>query len=34
MKTLARLFITIAVLLSTGCAYNMVAERDRREYEG
>jgi len=29
MKTLARLFAAILVLLSTGCAFNMVAERDR-----
>ncbi len=29
MKTLARLLAAILVLLSTGCAFNMVAERDR-----
>ncbi|MDX9821241.1 MAG: hypothetical protein RBT20_04855, partial [Syntrophales bacterium] len=29
MKTLARFSTAIMVLLSTGCAYNMVAERDR-----
>ena len=29
MKTLARLSTAILILLSTGCAFNMVAERDR-----